>query len=272
MLGVAGQQSQSVGQDRQQSGQIFDRPLGTSRQIYDQRPSICAGRRPRQCCQGVHPDPLGEHQDYQSRCLTVEHRPGRFRSHVSRSESRPSGGDPQDGLTREIPDSLAYLWTLVGDDVASYDGVALAFQEVEQGCPGKILAVTVGNSVRDREDRGRMAVNGFRLCQIPLKIGRPPTVESRLRPVGIRFSMVPRAVLSCQALGAAGLATIGGGYERLDSALLHPANDSIVGIHEMPEGSAFGLVNCMSLEPELLLRVFFGRDQENSIHMPISAR
>lgn len=174
MLGVAAQQSQSVGQDRQQRNQIFDRPLGASRQIDDQRPSICAGHRPRQCCPGVHPDPLGEHQDYQSRCLAVEHRPGRLRCHVSRSESRPSGGHHQVGLTREIPDSPAYLWALVRDDVASYDGVALAFQEVEQGCPGTILALTVGNSVRDREDRGRMAVNGFRLFQIPLKIERPP--------------------------------------------------------------------------------------------------
>ena len=84
--------------------------------------------------------------------------------------------------------------------------------------------------------------------------------------------MVPRAVLGYQALCAARFASIGSGDERLDSALLYPANDPIVCIYEMPESSAFGLVNGVRLEPELLLRVFFGRDQENSIHMPISAR
>ena len=84
--------------------------------------------------------------------------------------------------------------------------------------------------------------------------------------------MIPGGVLGYQTLRAARFATIGSRDERLDSALLYPANDSIVCIYEVPESSAFGLVNRVRLEPEFLLRVFFGRDQENSIHMPISAR
>ena len=46
VLGVAGQQSQGMGQDRQKGGEVFDRPAGAAGQVDDQGDPTSAGDRP----------------------------------------------------------------------------------------------------------------------------------------------------------------------------------------------------------------------------------
>ncbi len=116
----------------------------------------------------------------------VENGLGGFRRHVPGSESGAAGCDDQAGLSRQVFDSLAYFDSFVRNGRSCDDGVSLGFQQSDQGCPGDILAVTAGNSIRHRQDRGGMRVDRGRVCplgQVPFKIERSPDGGATADPI-----------------------------------------------------------------------------------------
>ena len=83
--------------------------------------------------------------------LPLEHLEGRLRGDVTRTESRPAGGQDERGLLRELGDRLCDRVAFVGHD-APLDLVALLAEQPGEQVAALVLARPLGDAVGDGDD------------------------------------------------------------------------------------------------------------------------